>query len=251
MGRKQFRVRAIDFPGCSKTFDILLLLLVVLSFSEGRAEQSAYESNLVLTVTTHILTSASDSADGDSIPDVWETRQFGTTYIAKDGTDFDRDGCLDSMECNDGTDPKNPDDYSCLEPVDYDSIDNSWERQYFGNLYTANDGTDWDGDGILDKDEYFSGSNPKQSTADLFLIHKFRIGANGQMLIDWPTSTDTNPCARGYVLVMGSNLTQLINQPIALFTNVGNGTECHATNQMTLPAGFYGIKAFPIKDNRP
>ncbi len=49
---------------------------------------------------------------------------------------------------------------------DDDGISDKWERDNFGNLTTANETTDFDGDGLLDKDEYSKGADPKERDTD-------------------------------------------------------------------------------------
>ncbi len=55
--------------------------------------------------------------------------------------------------------------------ADADSILDSWEIDNFGNLTTADKTTDYDGDGLLDKDEYASKTNPKKEDSDSDSIH--------------------------------------------------------------------------------
>ncbi|MFH0878753.1 MAG: hypothetical protein V2A34_03485 [Lentisphaerota bacterium] len=189
-----------------------------------------------------MLTNAVASLDGDGLPDIWEMRQFGTVELATDVSNFDHDPALDIMEYQAGTDPRNPFDYP---PGDGDSIDDRWEMQYFGDLTTADETTDWDGDGILDKDEFLAGYNPRQTTTSVLEVVGFRRGPNGQMIIEWPTSAETNPSPRHYVILMGSNLSALVNNPIAIATNIpGDGFDRTATNGVSMPAAYYGIKTY-------
>ncbi len=44
--------------------------------------------------------------------------------------------------------------------TDGDGIPDAWELQHFGNLTTANGTSDFDGDGVSDKNEYLAGTNP-------------------------------------------------------------------------------------------
>ena len=50
--------------------------------------------------------------------------------------------------------------------TDGDGIPDAWEIANFGNLTTANGATDYDSDGLLDKDEYSKNTNPKNSDTD-------------------------------------------------------------------------------------
>lgn len=44
--------------------------------------------------------------------------------------------------------------------TDGDGIPDAWELQHFGNLTTANGTSDYDSDGVSDKNEYLAGTNP-------------------------------------------------------------------------------------------
>jgi len=50
--------------------------------------------------------------------------------------------------------------------TDNDSLPDDWENQHFGNLATADNTTDTDGDGLLDKDEYTYKTNPNNTDSD-------------------------------------------------------------------------------------
>jgi len=50
--------------------------------------------------------------------------------------------------------------------TDNDGILDSWEIANFGNLTTANATTDYDKDGLLDKDEYANNTDPKDTDSD-------------------------------------------------------------------------------------
>ncbi|MFC1882956.1 S8 family serine peptidase, partial [Thermodesulfobacteriota bacterium] len=65
---------------------------------------------------------------------------------------------------------------------DEDGIDDSWEIQYFGNLTTATNITDSDGDGLLDRDEYANETDPTNIDSD----------ADG-MTDGWEVSYGLNP----------------------------------------------------------
>lgn len=50
--------------------------------------------------------------------------------------------------------------------TDSDGIPDPWEISIFGDLTTASDTTDFDGDGLLDTDEYRNGTDPKNPDSD-------------------------------------------------------------------------------------
>ncbi|MBU0992358.1 MAG: VWA domain-containing protein [Proteobacteria bacterium] len=55
--------------------------------------------------------------------------------------------------------PKDPD-------TDIDTISDVWEMTHFNSLETANKTSDYDADGLLDKDEYLRNTNPKNRDTD-------------------------------------------------------------------------------------
>ena len=44
--------------------------------------------------------------------------------------------------------------------MDIDSIPDAWEINHFGNITTIDETSDYDGDGLLDTDEYTYSTNP-------------------------------------------------------------------------------------------
>lgn len=64
---------------------------------------------------------------------------------------------------------------------DNDGIEDSWEMEHFGNLMTAGSETDFDGDGILDYDEYYLGTDPK---FDDTVISDSGSGASKEIIYD-------------------------------------------------------------------
>ena len=220
-----------------------VLFLTVFWAVSGIA-QTYHSASVQLTANTHMLADASGSLDGDAVPDIWEMRQFGALTYVNDTSDFDGDHVTDNAERLAGTDPKNPSDHPGI-PGEPDSIDDNWEMQYFGDLSTADDTTDWDHDGILDKDEFQAGTHPKLLTESALEVAGLRMSPGRQMVIEWPTSGETNPAPRYYVLLRGTNLAALIHNPEAIATNIpGDGSNRSSTNNLSLPAGYYSIKAY-------
>jgi len=70
---------------------------------------------------------------------------------------------------------------------DGDDIDDAWEQQYFGNLTTANNTTDFDGDLFVDLHEFLAGTIPTNSASYLRLTALSPEGTN--ILIKWPGVT--------------------------------------------------------------
>ena len=56
--------------------------------------------------------------------------------------------------------------YKANEFTDNDGILDSWEMDNFGDLTTVDDTTDYDDDGLLDKDEYAKNTDPKNPDSD-------------------------------------------------------------------------------------
>ncbi|KHE91485.1 MAG: hypothetical protein SCABRO_02774 [Candidatus Scalindua brodae] len=52
------------------------------------------------------------------------------------------------------------------QDTDGDGIPDYWEIDKFGVLTTANNTTDYDSDGLIDKDEYANKTDPKNSDSD-------------------------------------------------------------------------------------
>lgn len=53
-----------------------------------------------------------------------------------------------------------------LDDSDHDSISDTWEKRYFGNLTTASATSDTDGDGTTDLEESLNGPNPNLADSD-------------------------------------------------------------------------------------
>jgi Concanavalin A-like lectin/glucanases superfamily/Bacterial TSP3 repeat len=98
--------------------------------------------------------------DGDGLEDAWEMTYFGN--LTQDGSgDPDGDYATNEEEETDGTNPTNR---QIAPDSDFDGIGDAWEIHYFGDLTTANETSDTDGDLVSDFDEYMNQTNPADST---------------------------------------------------------------------------------------
>lgn len=68
---------------------------------------------------------------------------------------------------------------------DSDGIPDSWEMQHFGNLTTADGSSDQDGDGMLDKYEYISGTVPTNGASLLQVESVLETALEGNRVISW------------------------------------------------------------------
>jgi len=94
-------------------------------------------------------------SDGDALPDSWEEEHFGNLEQGPED-DPDGDGYSNLEEYNEGYPPN-----SLIAPgdTDGDSLPDSWEQDYFGNL--AQDSIDdYDGDLYSNLQEYQEGTDP-------------------------------------------------------------------------------------------
>ncbi|HEX5398711.1 MAG TPA: hypothetical protein VFY06_06655 [Verrucomicrobiae bacterium] len=72
--------------------------------------------------------------------------------------------------------------------TDGDGIPDAWELQEFGNLTTANATSDFDGDGVSDRNEYLAGTNPKDGSSFLHITSIARGGpshATTHVTLQW------------------------------------------------------------------
>jgi hypothetical protein len=88
-----------------------------------------------------------------------------------------------------------------LPDSDSDGIDDDWEMNHFGNLNTANESSDWDGDGTSDYDEYHAGTNPTDSTSRFQLNMLEAADPSDGFDLSWPSAEN-----RTYSVMMTTDL---------------------------------------------
>lgn len=106
--------------------------------------------------------SSQPDADGDGMPDAWETAN-GTNPAVDDATgDLDGDGFPNLYEYQEGTDP---DDAASFPPgdTDGDGLPNAWEVQYGLDPLVNDAFADPDGDGATNLEEYAAGTDPNSA----------------------------------------------------------------------------------------
>jgi hypothetical protein len=69
--------------------------------------------------------------------------------------------------------------------TDGDGIPDAWELQQFGNLTTANGTSDYDGDGVSDKNEYLAGTNPKDANDYLRITSESFASGGSSATLTW------------------------------------------------------------------
>ena len=72
---------------------------------------------------------------------------------------------------------------------DGDGIPDAWELLKFGNLTTANAASDFDGDGMSDKNEYLADTNPQDPQSNLRITSFSRDTSPGYKVLRWTAMT--------------------------------------------------------------
>jgi hypothetical protein len=92
-------------------------------------------------------------------------------------------------------------------------VPDDWEMQHFGSLGVVTPISDWDGDGMIDVDEYFAGSHPKDFDSCFEATHLQGLpGVDGKIIIQWKSFA-----GRTYDLFRATNF------PIHVFDTVELG----------------------------
>ncbi len=122
-------------------------------------------SNIARSATGFIFTSS--DTDNDGLEDAWEIANFGNITIQDGSGDPDLDTFNNGAEVTAGSSPNNA--ASTPLDIDADSLPDSWEISFFGNLYQTSS-ADPDGDGETNAIELANGSTPNHrasSSTDL------------------------------------------------------------------------------------
>jgi hypothetical protein len=107
---------------------------------------------------------------------------------------------------------------------DGDGLDDAWETEFFGNLTTATNDSDYDLDGFIDLHEFLAGSNPTDSNSFLKATAAGEEGGGG-FVIRW--SSESN---RFYIISRSTNLLEEFlgvisnlpaTPPLNAYTNAG------------------------------
>lgn len=86
--------------------------------------------------------------------------------------------------------------------TDVDGLPDAWEMHYFGSLTMAGMATDADNDGVLDREEWVSGTNPNDPSSRL-AIRSIDMDATGGVKIVWNSRPDASYRVGGAVAPTG------------------------------------------------
>ncbi len=107
-----------------------------------------------------------------------------------------------------------------------------WELEYFHNLSSVSDTSDWDDDGFKDRNEYFAGTNPT-NRYDLLEIDSMSSLASGNFLIQFPTKS-----GKSYFISYNNSslVTSAWNRATTTISGTGAIYEWQDTGEHTVPA---------------
>jgi hypothetical protein len=119
----------------------------------------------------------------------------------------------------------------------------AWQIEWFGRTNASNGGAleDWDGDGVMNWDEFIAGTSPT-SPASLFHVNSADAdGSTDRFVLRWDTAS-----GRSYTVQRSVNIVAGIwsNVPEANYVNVaGNGgTLCYTNSPLNSEPTFYRVK---------
>ncbi len=125
-----------------------------------------------------------------------------------------------------------------MSDQDGDRIPDWWELECFDLLDTADSSSDWDGDRIGDRDEYLSGTDPKDPESVL-AMQPIEADDSAKIVLRWMSVT-----GKTYALLMSTNLLQ-INSFLPIMNRIpGNAVFTSVTDISTRASGkyFYQVK---------
>ena len=133
---------------------------------------------------------------------------------------------------------------SWLIDNDDDDISDAWENIYFpAQLNVLSDTNDYDGDGVLDGEEFICNTSPVDPD-DHLKVTGLTMNPDGTILVTWNSTDFTQPAPRQYSLYYADSLDALSETPQTLSEDIvpspGNSTSW--TNQSAANR-FYKVKA--------
>ena len=117
---------------------------------------------------------------------------------------------------------------------DTDGIPDQWETRYFGNLSTANSTSDYDHDGITDRNEYYAGTVPSLSNS-MFAVSAVSNRVGNSLVLQWRSVTN-----REYSVYLSTNLItgfSLLSSNLPATPDINQFTDTNST-----PVRFYQIR---------
>jgi len=125
-------------------------------------------------------------SDHDGMPNAWETAHGLAPDDPDDRNDFNLDPEYSNLEMF--LNGENPDD------MDRDGISDIWEIYWQTNTTAMNATSDWDGDTVLDVDEYLLGTAPTATSMPLIIAI---TASNTDRAVSFPTLLTSGPAYRG------------------------------------------------------
>ena len=122
--------------------------------------------------------------------------------------------------------------------ADSDGIPDPWERLFFGNLTRATSTTDKDGDGVIDRLEYFAGTDPGNAASLLKITAQSYNPALTQATLTW-----TIVPTRNYRVEHDSDLLGIWTDATGSFTPAAGVIATRTINFTTSPKKFFRIAA--------
>ena len=69
--------------------------------------------------------------------------------------------------------------------MDLDTLDDTWEWEHFSELNTADETTDSDGDGLLDRYELLSGTDPAETNSCIGIVSFEHVPGGHDWMLSW------------------------------------------------------------------